>query len=510
MGETRVNLKHLLEDLRDIYPIPQEETIIVELIGNALDSGASQIRFSTDPKSQTMRVLDNGKGMTSEELEKYHDIAATTKAKGEGIGFAGVGAKLSLLIAKEIITETKCKQFHKATCWKLSEDSQKAPWEYIEPQGMISSPNGTAICIVVKSDNSNLLKPDFIEKKIQTHFYPILNQEFMKEVLYDYYRDGVVFYINERKIDLPEPEETEQDRFFSVQKGKKRKPIGMGFLVKSKEKLPEGKWGIAISTFGKVIKRGWDWIGISPRNPMQITGIVEIPELSKILTTNKMDFLNDAKSLQKYYDCRKAIQKELELVLQEFGEISGARQKPEKDLRPLEKEIEQVLENMLNDFPELNPLLGRKRKSELVTGIIPSPEASPIGVLAEGVDKMTGTEGGSGEGSGIEAIKGQMEGQRIEVDEQKKEGGKKHEGRRKLPGLMIGFEENNGREELGWLIESTIYINKGHPTYQRSLNIRAESYHIVLSVAWVLSEYLENEKSTQGFINRFLSEWGRA
>jgi len=38
MGETRVNLRHLLEDIRDSYPYPIEEAIVTELIANALDS----------------------------------------------------------------------------------------------------------------------------------------------------------------------------------------------------------------------------------------------------------------------------------------------------------------------------------------------------------------------------------------------------------------------------------------------------------------------------------------
>ena len=46
MGETRVNLRHLLEDIRDTYPFPVDEVILTELVANALDSGASEIRLS--------------------------------------------------------------------------------------------------------------------------------------------------------------------------------------------------------------------------------------------------------------------------------------------------------------------------------------------------------------------------------------------------------------------------------------------------------------------------------
>jgi HSP90 family molecular chaperone len=105
--ETRVNLRRLLHDIRDAYPAPIEEVIITELIANALDSGATRIEFIVDPNAHMMRCVDNGTGMRRMELKEYHDIAATTKTRGRGIGFAGIGAKLSLLVADHVITETR-------------------------------------------------------------------------------------------------------------------------------------------------------------------------------------------------------------------------------------------------------------------------------------------------------------------------------------------------------------------------------------------------------------------
>ena len=53
MGETRVDLQHLIEDLRDAYPGSIEETILTEIMANSLDSGASSIQLLTDPASIT-------------------------------------------------------------------------------------------------------------------------------------------------------------------------------------------------------------------------------------------------------------------------------------------------------------------------------------------------------------------------------------------------------------------------------------------------------------------------
>ena len=106
-NETRVNLKHLLEDMRDSYNSPLEEVILTELLANALDSRATRFDVVIDETAYFMRCVDNGSGMKRAALKEYHNIAATTKIRGQGIGFAGVGGKLALLIASKFVTESK-------------------------------------------------------------------------------------------------------------------------------------------------------------------------------------------------------------------------------------------------------------------------------------------------------------------------------------------------------------------------------------------------------------------
>src|SRR5437773_2561385 len=107
MGETRVDLLHLLEDLRDAYPGAVEETILTEVVANSLDSGATRIRFAVDRAAATLTAIDDGAGMAKRDLARYHDIATSTKTRGEGIGFAGVGIKLGLLVSAEVTTESR-------------------------------------------------------------------------------------------------------------------------------------------------------------------------------------------------------------------------------------------------------------------------------------------------------------------------------------------------------------------------------------------------------------------
>ena len=120
MGETRVDLLHLLEDLRDAYPGAQEETILTEMVANSLDSGAGQICLAVDPVEPALSVVDNGSGMERRELARIHDLAASAKTRGQGIGFAGVGIKLGLLVSEEVLTETRRGKTHIATRWHLA------------------------------------------------------------------------------------------------------------------------------------------------------------------------------------------------------------------------------------------------------------------------------------------------------------------------------------------------------------------------------------------------------
>ena len=63
MGETRVDLQHLLEDLRDAYTGSIEETILTEVVANALDSGTTRIQLFTNPADATLTIVDDGRGM---------------------------------------------------------------------------------------------------------------------------------------------------------------------------------------------------------------------------------------------------------------------------------------------------------------------------------------------------------------------------------------------------------------------------------------------------------------
>src|ERR1051325_869847 len=176
MGETRVDLLHLLEDLRDAYPGSLDETILTEIIANALDSGATEVSFGCDPAGSTLTVIDNGSGMKRRDLARYHDVAASTKSKGQGIGFAGVGIKLGLLVCEEVLTETRRGKNHVASSWHLA-SRHRAPWHWVPPLGLVAQ-RGTAVRLKVQNALSPLLDPGFLEGSLLRHFQPLLDPHF--------------------------------------------------------------------------------------------------------------------------------------------------------------------------------------------------------------------------------------------------------------------------------------------------------------------------------------------
>ena len=265
MGETRVNLLRILEDLRDAYPGTIEETILTEVVANSLDSGAREIRIRTDTTAATVTVSDDGKGMGRQALSRYHDLAATTKRRGRTIGFAGVGIKLGLLISEHVVTESRRQRSHRATTWRLSSES-RAPWRWIEPPGLQAG-TGTTIRLYLRNAFSTLLEPGFIESILTTHFRPVFDSTF-EEILAPSYGAGVAVSINGRPIPRHAPEPGRVP--ITVRVGRQRKASGVGYLLRV-DGLADEERGIAVSTLGKVIKRGWDWLGLSPGEAEGVT-----------------------------------------------------------------------------------------------------------------------------------------------------------------------------------------------------------------------------------------------
>ncbi|MEK7702731.1 MAG: ATP-binding protein [Nitrospirota bacterium] len=520
MGETRVNLKRLLEDIRDSYPVPVAEVILTELIANSLDSGASSIWFAINRSERALTVIDNGRGMKGSDLTTYHDIAASTKLRGKGIGFAGIGAKLALLVAQEVITETKMARKHQATSWSLS-GPMRAPWKPIAPPGLLKEPTGTAVCIKLpegKSDGEPLVQLAFIRDTLMTHFAPLLDEELLKR-LGRLYANPIAFFLDDRPL-LPDPLPTPSERrFFYVRIAKTKRPVGVGFLMASDQEFPEQKRGIAISTYGKVIKGGWEWLGITPVRPGRMSGMLEIPALAQILTTNKADFLKDAGSVRTFYRFRKGIQLAIEPILTELGEQPIAPAPSAKLLGATDRmAIQAVLTEMVAEYPELEPLVGTQRSTDGKE--VETLETLPRVPLFDQQEETTPTLEGEPPQNGLPhqtdhspplptATNESLSLEGIKREEILQEISGETKRARKKSALAIGVEDDPTRKALGWLSDETIWINKGHPAYKKAAEMGHERYHTVVTVGWVLASHVGNADAACDFLARYLSYWGR-
>jgi hypothetical protein len=357
MGETRVDLLHLLEDLRDAYPGGLEETILTEIVANSLDSGARRIRIATDAATTTLTVIDDGSGMKRRDLARYHDIASSSKTRGQGIGFAGVGIKLGLLSCEEVVTETRRAASHVATRWHLA-SRHKAPWKWTPPTGLISE-RGTAVRLKLANPLSPLLDAGFLEGALRRHFETPLDPTFAP-MLAPAYPGGVTFDVNGRTL-AGERAHSKEIASIEVRLARKRRPSAAGYLVREDLPLAEERRGVAVSTLGKVIKRGWDWLGITPNAPDRIGGMIEVPALAECLTLNKADFIRSGPRGATYLAYRRAIQETVQRQLAEWGDARDSVETTRRRVaRPIERDLEKVLVDLADDYPLLASLVERR------------------------------------------------------------------------------------------------------------------------------------------------------
>ena len=352
MGETRVDLQHLLEDLRDAYIGALEETILTEVVANALDSGASRIRLTANPAEAALTIVDDGRGMQRRELARYHDVAASTKRRGDGIGFAGIGIKLGLLASREVITETRRGTTHVATRWYLA-SRYRAPWKWIPPPGLTAA-RGTAVQLILTNQLSPLLDAGYLDATIRRHFEPLLDPAF-DDVLRRHYPNGIAFEVDGQELTRVVAPNAGRAPV-AIRLGRRRTPSVTGFIERN-PLVPSDHEGIAISTFGKVIKRGWDWVGLAPAAHAHVTGLIEAPDLAACLTLSKNDFIRSGARGASYLAYRKAIQEVVSRQLAEWGD-RDAEARPR--MARLERDLERVLEDLADDFPLLRSLVDRR------------------------------------------------------------------------------------------------------------------------------------------------------
>src|SRR5688572_12742242 len=449
--------------------------------------------------------------MQRRELARYHDIAASTKQRGEGIGFAGVGIKLGLLVSREVITETRRGAMHVATRWHLA-SRHRAPWKWLPPPGLTTG-RGTAVRMVLTNQLSPLLDSGWVEEMVRRHFEPLLDPAFA-DILRRHYPNGLAIDVDGRRLATVDRGRSERAPI-AIRLGRRRTPSALGYIERTSF-VPAERDGIAISTFGKVIKRGWDWLGLTPAAHGRISGLIEAPDLAACLTLSKNDFIRSGARGATYLAFRKAIQEVVSRQLAAWGDRDEGEARPR--MARLERDLERVLEDLADDFPLLRSLVDRRAGGQKR---LPMPgrggERVPAPLFADAsVDPESSGAGATG--SGPNGSEGESEKPPTSPPEptipppREAAAGAADTvagGRRPARyGLLMQFESRPGEPELGRLVDSTIWINEAHPAYTRAAGSRSLGYHTALTVALALAPLAVDASQEHSFITQFLAQWG--
>jgi hypothetical protein len=379
--------------------------------------------------------------------------------------------------------------------------------------------HGTAVRLKLQNALSPLLDEGYLETTVRRQYQPLLEPEF-DGVLGEHYPKGFRFEVNGRALERQRPLDADVSRL-AVCPARKRKPTAVGYLARRGFPFPEDQRGLAISTFGKVIKRGWDWLGISPAAPDRVSGMIEAPALAAALTLNKGDFVRVGARGALYLGYRKAIQEAVSRQLAHWGDTREASDKAgRRAVRPLERDLETVLVDLADEFPLLASLVERRAGGQKRLPIGPArsvedghePLAASVMSGTAVLDENAAVPDMSSQGTTKLHEEAQEEAQ---PEPESSTGvavvpGPRGRSKPARYALSIRFESHEGDPDLGHLVESTVVVNDAHPAFRRAVASRSEGYHIALAVALALARLAVPPAEEHDFVTSFLVRWGEA
>jgi hypothetical protein len=548
-----VNFKNLIQDLVDMYPFNIPEVIITELVSNSLDAKADEIDISFNKEKNLLIVEDNGTGMTKRQFDQYHDFAAGLKARGDGIGFAGLGAKISFSIASRVQTETSNSKFKGRSNWYL-----KSPKELVWEQSIELSElnhDGTRVEVYFNEEKETDIFSEIAAQAIQEilfkHFLTLFDKKFLD--IYDllgFYGKNLRFKINNNII---KPFEIEN--VFKLSKVKKvffesdGKRYGYGIFGISDDTkfIKSDTTGIGLSVYGKIIQH--DFFGQFPGElASKIFGILEVPPFVKFLNTSKTGFIKSRGSSLQFNKFYEPLRENFKIWLNEIGIKSIEAINTEEALR-----LEQEVKKLLLEIPEVNNLFDLKSRTNVLVGndlgdikssysngasktssdksykAVKSTEDEKNNVIPskedlensennlEVIEPLNSNNINAGKDMGKNISKGiydigSEQGKSL-IEDLKSTIRSNISSRRKKAGFKISFADRDDRADLAWIEKDIIVINSSHPSY---LKVRRSSagrkIHNLFSIAIALSREMQDQgiiKDKDLFIDEIMSKWGK-
>ena len=502
--ESTINFQNLIRDLAEMYPQEVDEVVVVELIANSLDAGANRISVEYDSATNILVITDNGRGMDSGQFEQYHDFAAGLKTRGSGIGFAGVGAKISFNVADRVVTETTGQSFSGGSNW-YCQSTGRLFWDDIEVVNLTG--NGTRVEVHFRDD----VTPSYADASdlvnlIQRNYLPLLDGKFLD--LYQrlgLYSTDLRFVINGQEYsptDVADDfiQESKQE-LFPENAGRM---IGFGVLGLANSEYPLGEdiGGVLLCTHGKVIRA--DLFNSFPGNyGPRIFGVVEIPDFINFITTSKTDF-NRGKGRNRAFErLYSPLRQSFRDWLAGLG-IQQAEAEDTGEAARLERELRQIADSI----PELSEFFGFRNRTNVLQpdegGETPAEPHEGVEVTLPEGEGTGGTNPGPlgpGEEPGTTLVENQEGGQERATPITRR-------GRR---GPRIGFESRPDRVDLAWVDGNVVVINSGHPAYMKAdVNATARRIHNIFAIAGAVQRFVAGLETTDElmFVDRMLAAWG--
>jgi hypothetical protein len=549
MPESEVNFRKMIQMQRDTYQVPDGEEwriTVSELIANSLDSKATWIKIGFDegdkPGFFTITCEDNGMGMDKENFKKYHDIYTITKSRRSGtIGFAGIGAKLTLDLCERVETETKSERdnyYHSdwyfvdgmnvssgSICPKCGEkiNSEKPHYHIFNVRQEMGEHNGTYVKVV------NLRARNLDENSLRRYV--------TAEYQYSIILKNVKIFLNNEELKPLIPQSGEIENEYELKKQYKIKErsgseilevFGHFYFVNDEykervktENPEEINFGFDIVVYGKRIAR--HTFGIEGMmkgvDSLYVYGYIECDQLIDIVEPSK-DGFNRKSSLWKFFEAN--LVNDIKSWLRDIGKLNEEFWKDEKT--PKSKEINKLLNVLQNSFPNLidDLFLGGKlgarasvggdaediSKGEEKTIVVSDPEGKITGNRTDNGALATGTHGGGGISDGP-SVPSSSEGSDTGVTINESGNtrlSEKRYGQRK-PKLNINYLESDSHDAVWW--DPTYYsivINIKHPGFKYSIQAgpkAADRYVISTIIDFLISrkeELINNEEQRKEII----------
>ncbi len=475
----------------------------LRLLANSLDAVANRISIEYDSATNVLVITDNGRGMDAGQFEQYHDFAAGLKTRGSGIGFAGVGAKISFNVADRVITETTGQGFSGGSNWHF-EANGRLFWNDIEVTNLAG--NGTRVEVHFREDvTPSYADTNELVKVVQRNYLPLLDGKFLD--LYQrmgLYSTGLRFVINGHEYS---PTDVADD---FIQESKQElypenagRMIGFGVfgLANSDYPLGEDIGGVLLCTHGKVIRA--DLFNSFPATyGPRIFGVVEVPGFIEFITTSKTDF-NRGKGRNRAFErLYSPLRQSFRDWLAGLG-IQQAESEDSGEAARLERELRQIAE----DIPELSEFFGFRNRTNVLQ---PNEGGETPAEPHEGVEitfpegEGNGTTGpgplGPGEEPGTTLVENEEGQQRANPIT-----------RRARRGPRIAFDSRPDRVDLAWVDGNVVVVNSGHPAYKKAdANATARRIHSIFAIASAVQKFVAGPDATADlmFVDRMMSAWG--